>query len=271
MAKTPPLKIALLACTAIAALSTTACSAQPPSPAPNHAPSSERPSVAAAQAAAGNALQPGEYITEKGWGRLLFDTQNGTLMFSLESTSGGDMCLLDGAIQGDHGIAKGDAGVPSCSVKFTANAQGIEVTAATPTECKTFCGYNAGFEAPYLRVAEGCGQDDLDRTRSAFQRLYDAKNYKAALSTLSPVLARCVPTLEWEEEGAIRNDLAITQYKNGLYAQCLATLDKYAEDAGKDDDAVVEGWTPTLADRYVAIVRAARTNIGLCRKGAMKK
>ncbi|QNH18552.1 hypothetical protein HEP74_03724 [Xanthomonas sp. SS] len=269
MAKTHhSLKLKWFACAAIAALCSAACSAQPLAAASKPRQSNAQP---ASPATSGETLKPGEYLTEKGWGRLLLNKQNGTLMFSLESTSGGDMCLLDGAIQGDHGIVKDDAGVPSCSVKFTANAQGIEVTAATPTECKAFCGYNAGFEAPYLRVAEGCGQDDLDRTRSAFQRLYDAKNYKAALSTLSPVLARCLPTLEWEEEGAIRNDLAIAQYKNGLYAQCLATLDKYAEDAGKDDDAVVEGWTPTLADRYLAIVRAARTNIGLCRKGAMKK
>ncbi|AEQ98489.1 hypothetical protein [Xanthomonas oryzae] len=68
--------------------------------------------------------------------------------------------------------------------------------------------------------------------------------------------------MEWEEEGAIRNDLAITQYNNGLYAECLATLEKYAEDADKDDDAVIDGWTPVLADRYLATVRAERTNIG---------
>lgn len=270
MAKTPPLKITWLACAATAVLSTTACSAQPPPPTPNHAPSSERPSAAAAQAA-GNTLQPGEYVTEKGWGRLLLKEQNGTLTFSLESTTGEDVCALDGAIDGDRGVAKGDSGQPACDVKFTSTQQGIDVTATTPAECKTFCGYNGDFEAPYLRVKDGCGRDDLDRTRTAFKRLYDGKNYKEALTTLSPALAKCLPTLEWEEEGAIRNDLAITQYKNGLYAQCLATLDKYAEDAGKDDDAAVDGWTPVLADRYLAIVRAARTNIGLCRKGAMKK
>ncbi|CTP92006.1 hypothetical protein XTPLMG728_3091 [Xanthomonas translucens pv. poae] len=226
--------------------------------------------MAAAQAATGNALQPGEYLTEKGWGRLLLKEQNGALTFSLESTTGEDVCALDGAIDRDRGVAKGDSGQPACSVQFTSTQQGIDVTAATPNECKAFCGYNGDFEAPYLRVKDGCGRDDLDRIRTAFKRFYDGKNYKAALSTLSPALTNCLPTLEWEEEGAIRNDLAITQYKNGLYAQCLATLDRYAEDAGKDDDAAVEGWTPTLADRYLAIVRAARTNIGLCRRSLAK-
>ncbi|WP_231104382.1 hypothetical protein [Xanthomonas graminis] len=271
MAKTPPLKTTWLACAAIATLSTTACSAQQQPPVPNYAHSSERPSVAAAQAATGNALQPGEYLTEKGWGRLLLKEQNGALTFSLESTTGEDVCALDGAIDRDRGVAKGDSGQPACSVQFTSTQQGIDVTAATPNECKAFCGYNGDFEAPYLRVKDGCGRDDLDRIRTAFKRFYDGKNYKAALTTLSPALTNCLPTLEWEEEGAIRNDLAITQYKNGLYAQCLATLDQYAEDAAKDDDAAVDGWTPVLADRYLAIVREARTNISLCRRGAMKK
>lgn len=258
-----PLKLKWLACAAIAALSSAACAAQPPAAVSRPTPGNVQPALQATSA--GETLKPGEYLTEKGWGRLLLETKNGTLTFSLESTSGGDMCLLDGAIQGDRGIAKGDAGNYSCSVKFTTIMQGIDVRALTPNACKAFCGYNAGFEAPYLRVAEGCGRDDLDRTRTAFQRLYDGKNYKVALSTLSPILATCLPTLEWEEEGAIRNDLAIVQYKNGLYAQCLGTLDKYAQDADLDDDAVTDNWPPILADRYLAIVHAARTNLGLCR------
>ncbi|WP_369934488.1 hypothetical protein [Xanthomonas tesorieronis] len=202
---------------------------------------------------------------------MLLKEQNDALTFSLESTTGEDVCALDGVIDGNRGLAKGNNGQPACSVKFASTPQGIDVAAATPEECKTFCGYNGDFEAPYLRVKDGCGREDLNRTRTAFKRLYDSKNYKAALTTLSPALTNCLPTLEWEEEGAIRNDLAITQYKSGLYAQCLATLDKYAEDAGRDDDAAVDGWTPVLADRYLAIVHAARTNIGLCRKAMAKK
>src|SRR5690606_31879645 len=129
--------------------------------------------------------------------------------------------------------ARGDNGASVCTVKFTSTSQGVDVAANTPAECKSFCGYNGGFDGPYLKVADGCGRDDLDRTRKAFKRLYDGKNYKAALTTLSPVLANCRPTFEWEEEGGIRNDLAIAQYKNGLYDECLTTLDPYAADAKK--------------------------------------
>lgn len=271
MAKAVPLKMAWLAGAAIATLPVAACSAQPPAAPPRPAVRSEQPALAATQVPADHPLQPGEYITDMGWGHLLIKQQNGSLAFSLESITGEDVCELDGAIEGHSGIAKGNKGQPTCKVNFASTPQGIDVSAATPAECKTFCGYNGDFEAPYLRVKHGCGRDELARTRAAFKRLYDAKEYKAALTTLSPALTNCLPTLEWEEEAGIRNDLAITQYKNGLYAQCLATLDKYAEDAAKDDDAAVEGWTPMLADRYLAIVRAARTNIGLCQKGAIKK
>lgn len=254
-----------LSCAIVVLLPHAACSAQAPNtsaakpiedPAPKMAP----------KVASDGSLQPGEYVTEKGWGRLLLNEQGGALVFSLETITGEDTCGLDGAVQGQKGTAKSDNGASVCTVKFTNTSHGIDVSATTSAECKTFCGYNGNFEGPYLRVKNGCGREDLDRTRDTFQRLYDDKDYKAALATLSPALTNCLPTLEWEDEGAIRNDLAITQYKNGLYAECLATLDKYAENASKDDRAVIDGWTPTLADRYLAIVRAARTNIGLCRK-----
>lgn len=264
-----PLKTRWLACAAIAWLHT-ACSAQTPAASPQSAPSDDAPAPVATQAVAGTTLQPGEYITEKGWGRLLLKGQDGALAFSLESITGEDTCGLDGVVEGTQGIAKGENGA-SCAVKLKATPEGIGVAAATPDECKAFCGYNGGFEALYLRVKAGCGRNGLDRARADFKRLYDGKDYKAAMATLSPVLADCLPTLEWEEEGAIRNDLAITQHKNGLNAECLATLDKYAEDAAKTDEAAVDGWAPALADRYLAIVRAARTNIGLCREGSAKK
>lgn len=219
---------------------------------------------------ASSSLRPGEYITEKGWGHLQLSEQEGVLTFSIESVTGEDYCGLDGTIRGDQGSAEGDNGPSACTVKFTGTPQGIDVSANTPVECKAFCGYNGGFEGPYLKVKDGCGRSDLERTRKAFKRLYDARDYKAALTALSPALANCLPTLEWEEEGGIRNDLAITQYKNGLFAECLVTLDKYVDDADKDDDAVIDGWAPVLADHYLAIIRAARTNIGLCRKGSAK-
>lgn len=210
-------------------------------------------------------LQPGEYVTEKGWGRLQL-TKKEVLTFSIESTVGEDICSLSGEIIDGRGLADNDSGPSGCIVSFTENGKGIDVSANTPSECKRFCGYNGGFEATYLKLKNGCGQNEIQRTREAFKHLYDSKSYKPALARLSPLLTDCLPTLEWEEEGGIRNDLAIVQYRNGLYDQCLVTLEKYTDDAMKDDDAVLDGWTPVLADRYLSIIKEARTNIALCSK-----
>ncbi|NIJ83314.1 hypothetical protein FHY35_000269 [Xanthomonas arboricola] len=215
--------------------------------------------------------EPGEYITDAGWGRLLLTNDNGALRFSVESTTGQSMCSLQGTVRGTQGSAENEAGAIGCKVQFSSVTGGIDVTTPTPMECKTLCGYNGGFEARYLRATTGCNRNAIARTRAVFQQHYDRKDYQAALSTLSPILTRCGQTLEWDEKGDMRNDLAITQYKTSQYTQCLETLHDYAEDAASPDDAVTDNWPPVLADRYLAIVRAARTNIGLCKKGLARQ
>lgn len=225
---------------------------------------SDRLSTVPTDVTGSSSLQTGEYATEKGWGQLQLKNQGGMLTFAIESLIGEDYCTLNGTIRGDQGIATDDHGPSRCTVKFASSPEGIDVTANTSALCKTFCGHNGDFEGLYLKIKDECGRGNRERARKEFRRLYEAKYYKAALATLSPVLTSCQRTLAWEEEGDIRNDLAITQYRNGLHAECLATLDKYAEDAEKDDNAVIDGWTPVLAERYLAIIRAARTNIGFC-------
>ena len=214
-------------------------------------------------------FQPGEYVTEAGWGRLLV-TQgpDKRQSFAIQSITGEDFCDLKGEMSNGKGVARDDTA--SCSVSFAGKAGAIDISASTPEECKRFCGQSGGFEGTYLKVAKGCGQDDIAQTRRTFKRLYQQKLYQPALSELSPVIENCSSTLAWEEEGDIRNDLAIAQYKNGLHAQCLATLAKYADDAKLDDGEVADTWPPALADRYKTIVRAARTNIGLCSRSARK-
>lgn len=241
-----------------------ACSAQTPAISSLSHSGSDRPLTIATQSGGDSTLLAGEYITEKGWGHLRIADQQGGLIFAIESVTGEDMCALDGVIRNGQGVVANDTGPSTCIVDFMEGDSGIDVSTRTPAECRRFCGYNGGFEARYLRVRAGCGSSAVQQTRDSFKLLYDSKNYKPALEALSPVLAECLPTLGWEEEGGIRNDLAIAQYKSGLHEQCLVTLEPYAEDARKDDTALVDGWSPALADRYLSIVKAARTNIALC-------
>ncbi|RYG95720.1 MAG: hypothetical protein EON58_13590 [Alphaproteobacteria bacterium] len=192
--------------------------------------------------------------------------QGESVLFSLDSVTGEDSCTLRGDVEAGRGIAKEDSIPAACVLSFSQSGEMIEVSASSQAECKHFCGYNAGFEGAYLRTKSGCAQHEIQQTRRGFEELYNDENYKPALAKLSPMLKDCLATLEWEEEGSIRNDLAIAQYKNGLYDECLETLSQYAEDAKRDDDSVTEEWTPALADRYLSIVRAARINIALCSK-----
>ena len=263
-AVTARLKKYTFVCAMAVLLLQAACSAQTPATSSSSPPGSALALATATQSASSSGLLAGEYITEKGWGHLRISDQQGGLIFSIASVTGEDMCALDGVIRNGQGVVANDTGPSTCIVDFVEDDSGIDVSARTPAQCKHFCGYNGEFEAKYLDVKAGCGRSAIQQTRDSFKLLYDSKNYKSALEALSPVLAECLPTLDWEEEGGIRNDLAIAQYKSGLHEQCLATLEPYAEDAGKDDDAVVDGWPPALADRYLSIVKAARTNMALC-------
>ena len=214
--------------------------------------------------AVASSLEPGEYVTEKGWGRLKLIRQGENLLFSLNSVTGEAGCTLSGHVSDGSGIAKQDSIPLVCVVSFSRRSQGVEISAKTSAECSHFCGYNGGFEGIYFRTTSGCSQTGIEQTRKTFKQLYSSKDYKSALAKLAPILTNCLTTLEWEEEGGIRNDIAMAQYKNGLYHECLQTLGQYAEDAARDDDSIVDDWTPALAERYLSIVKTARTNIALC-------
>lgn len=250
-------------CLAVVTLFLVACSVRDLN-VPDAKPTAEVVSGKAHEPAAAAYLQPGEYITEKGWGRLQVIRQKGDLLFSLDSVTGEDSCTLSGEIKGVRGITKEDLIPYKCVLSFSDGKHGIEISASTQEECKHFCGYNAGFEGTYMRAKSGCRQDEIEQIRKGFEQLYIKKNYKTALEKLSPILDNCLATMEWGEEGSIRNDIAITQYRRRLYDECLETLSPYAEDAKRDDDAIAEDWKPALADRYLSIVRAARANIALC-------
>jgi hypothetical protein len=200
------------------------------------------------KSAASDTVPPGEYMTEAGWGNLsISKTKTGTTIFELQSTTDSE----NGAV---------------CKVKFTKTDKGIDVLADTPKECSGFCGANGGFKGQYLTIPEGCSADEVDKTRSNFKKLYLRKDYKTALVTLQPLLKKCTATLNFIDLGDIRNDVAITQYKFGLYSECIDTLKPYAVDAGRKDSEVTNDWPTNQAVDYLKILKSSRTNIRLCTK-----
>jgi hypothetical protein len=226
--------------------------------------------VACVAHAAEPALQPGDYVTERGWGNLgIVQDKGGTLKFSIEAMGGNaHSCSLEGEIRDGRATLEAmDAGKP-CVVTFKRAADGVTVASVDPQLCRYFCGMRADFEGKYLKTAAGCTPKPLSRTREEFKKLYDRRDYAAARAKLEPAFNACAKTLDWLETGWMRNDLALTQFRLGDAAACLRTLEPLAQDAAKSDAQIRDDFAPTDADNWLPVVKATRTNLKLCRTAA---
>lgn len=223
---------------------------------------------------AGEAVAPGEYIADGGLGQLSIAPVDGKgegsganqgAAFTLNAVGGNfHICDLEGRIVDGRATLESYSDEPACVVDFVPTQNGLEVNGTDA--CKQFCGARAWFAGTYLRPAPGCSNTEREATRAKFKRLYDGKRHAEALATLSPLTTRCARTLDRYEEGRIRNDIAITQYKLGQHAECLRTLAPYAEEAAESDETVLEGYAPSEGDTWLPILKAARFNLGLCSK-----
>ena len=216
-------------------------------------------------------VQPGDYLTERGWGNLsIVQDKKGGLKFSIEAMGGNaHSCSLNGEIRDGRATLEAmDPGKP-CVVTFKREADGVAVASFDPQLCRYFCGMRADFEGKYLKTAAGCTPKPLARTREEYTRLYDRKDYTAARAKLEPAFNDCAKTLDWLETGWMRNDLALTQFRLGDAAGCLRTLEPLAKDAAKSDAQIRDEMVaPTDVDNWLPVVKAARTNLKLCRTAA---
>lgn len=221
---------------------------------------------------AADAVAPGEYIPDGGGGLLSIAPATGKgasrgSAFSLESVGANfHLCNLEGRIVDGRATLESYSDEPACVVDFVPAKNGLEVNGTD--SCKQFCGARAWFAGTYLRPAPGCSDAEREATRAKFKRLYDGKRHAEALATLSPLPTRCARTLDRYEEGRIRNDIAITQYRLGKRADCLRTLAPYTEEAALPDEDALKGHAPSEGETWLPILKAARFNLGLCRKPA---
>jgi hypothetical protein len=227
--------------------------------------------------AAQTPLQTGTFISEGGRGTLTISREpEGALRFDLGSEGGnGHICGLGGKIQNGKSIPEpmGDEPRPStdkpCIVSFQREGTTVVVTDNHSMECRDYCGVRATYDGLYRTPLKGCLERALDKTKAEFRRFYDKKMYKEARGRLAPVLRDCAKTLGRLEEAWIRNDLAITQYRLGDFASCLQTLQPLAADAAMTDQELRESQDgPTTADNYEPVIKAARTNLNLCKAKA---
>ncbi len=215
-----------------------------------------------------NVFVPGEYVSDGGAGRLsLKPGKNGALMFAIESVGGnGHSCSLDGEVRnGKARLAGADEKTP-CIVTFTNTPSGIDVKGNSFEACGSqYCGMRATFEDVYFLPPPVCASAAVASTRKAFKQLYDARRFAEAREKLAPVLNDCARTLDWLTGARVRNDLAVTLHKLGDMAACRAVLAPLADDAKMTDKAVRENYPPSDAESYLPVVRAARTNLNLCK------
>jgi hypothetical protein len=227
--------------------------------------------IATGGAALAQAIEPGEYITEKSWGKLTVkrgkgkDMDAAKLFFDIEAV--GDNahgCTLEGEIKGRRATLDGDDPKKPRIVTFAPGPGGIKVDATTKEACLFYCGVRATFEGEYLRAPAACRVDALEKSRAAARRAYDRKAFDEAKSTLESMLQGCGKFLGQLTEGWVRNDLAVTLHKLKDLAACRAVLKPLAEDAAMTDAQIRENYAPTDADNHLPIVRATRTNLLLC-------
>lgn len=209
-------------------------------------------------------LAPGDYVTERGWGQLsLTEKSGGQLSFSIEAVGGNaHSCSVEGTLRNGRATLEGSDAATPCVVTMKAVKTGVAVTS---TGCSFYCGMRAQFDGLYLTPPDGCTPVEIEAARADFKRQYDARAYARARQTLEPVLTTCGPLLDWLTAGWVRNDLAVTLHKLGALDTCRKVLEPLAEDAGSTDASIQERFPPTDAEMYLPIVRAARTNLALCR------
>lgn len=217
--------------------------------------------------AAEDALPPGEYQTEAGWGYLRITSgTDGAKTLLLESNGpNGHICGLDGKLVGDRGIIGEERADGTCFIRLMREGDAINVVSGHES-CRDYCGYRAGFEGRYYKPAPGCELDAVKQTRATFKHLYDRKQYRKALDALAQVPKRCAKTLDEMQIPDITNDIAITQYKLGMRDACLKTLELLSKDAARSDEDILADYPPADGIARVESVKAARTNLRLCRE-----
>ena len=207
-------------------------------------------------------LSPGTYTIDGGWGTLELKAQGQDLAFQIDTQgANGHSCGVDGVLKGQSLSLQLPDG--RCEIRFQPGRQGVKVSSNQADACRLYCGARASFEGEFRTTPPGCTLAQQTARRKRFRVLYDSMLYADALTQIQSLLSDCSaqlgsPLLDW-----VRNDMAVTQYKLGQRAACLATL-KTVTVFGQSDDAIRDNYPPTDAENFIGVARATRTNVKLC-------
>lgn len=182
--------------------------------------------------------------------------------FHLNSTNDqGNLCDIEGELKNNRWedgkgciieIKKSKNG--NVEVKVPANNETAQ------TQCREYCGLNAGFEGTYRREPAQCSEKGTAKMEAKFQAAYRAKRYSEAVKIKEKYLQQCKDFTHWLDELGQRNDLAISYYHMGKKAQCRAVLQPAIKIVDND-----EGVTPILQEQFEEQKRAVQFNLDKCK------
>jgi hypothetical protein len=222
-------------------------------------------------------ISPGQYIRSGDSGTLKIRRGDAAkLIFEIESIGGNcHSCSVSGTISGKLGQADSWAANGSdsnCRITFERHGAELQISSATPEECRAYCGARADFEGNYKSAPALCIRSSQQNIRNKFLKLYRLRDYANAIKILEPLLSQCSEFVNWIEIDNIRNDLALAQFHSGNPEACLKTLAATRAASYASEENLKDEFPPCDFDNYVNVAKAAWYNKSLCEKanGAKK-
>ncbi len=220
--------------------------------------------------------RPGQYVRDRDSGTLTIRTdEQKRLVFEIESVGGNcHSCDVSGVIRGatGHGDSwAADGGDSKCEISFSSGRGGVVVRPITQEECRAYCGARAGFDGTYRVPPATCTSEGRQALRDHFLLLYRTRRYPQAASTLQTLIAQCGEFMGWIEMDQVRNDLALSQYHNGKFPECVETLNATLAADVKDEEELKAGnggvyLPPCDFDNYIDVAKSTWFNKALCTK-----
>lgn len=230
--------------------------------------------------AAPSEILPGQYVREGDSGTLTI-RKNSQNRWSFEiDTIGANchICGVSGEIRGGTGHADSwasDGSDSKCDISFIHGRSAVDVNAITQDECRVYCGARADFDGTYRVPSAICTPAGRQAQRDQSLRLYRSRRFSEAANKLQALTEQCRPFMSWIEMDQVRNDLALAQYHNGDFSQCLQTLSATLAADVKDEEEFKSGkgaahLPPCDFDNYIDVAKSTWFNKALCTKAISK-
>lgn len=218
---------------------------------------------------AGPTLKPGEYVEEGVREVIRFaPLKDGALPFSIEAYgANGHQCGAEGTLKLGELEARLETSAPPdvCVLKFSPKPNGVTLEASP--ECHSFCGARAWIGGDHQLAPAQCEQAKINTRYDEFLQLYKKKKYGEAKKKISALREECDFFMSRFRKDEMRNDLAITLHHLKDDAGCLEVLQPLKQLAQMSDEDIKEENLPVEAVDWLAIAKAARTNLKLCKGG----